>query len=538
MNDALATRQLLSDVTEELGTLAQVPPGWLKLLTGKGAGDQSEIIKLKSEVRSTREMGQLVKSVAGGEYAGFYMTKVDGTPVGIIHYTGEGGKPWRFIKPEGGAFQTKDYRSRAIPRWRVPTRTYTDLTTGQTRSYKPVGQRETVPVIRTDVSLNELSGLIPFQDGVDLYGIKKDVARAAKHAGREATRKGMGTELDVIKKGAAGRFIQQKVGGSLDALKARITDVADKVRERLNAAVASASSGEYSMGRHTPELLSREQTEELNSMLYDLAELNRQIKDASEKGIRGGWSKAGKFNYNYEYFQNALQRVEQALAKVNAGGRYSRESLEAHQLIDVVLNRVRTNEGKHKPGCKCNFCKNLGSFGKKKEKEIDEPKVTENENDAVEAYGVKGMNSARWRKTFKNRAALDKWAEENDAEIQGARKAGPDSVTSKTVMATENFPAPFASPQRGSTGPLVKPPELQTVCDLDHELSGTDDVWDAEVEKIFGEAGVNNFTDLFNIDSEAIATLVGLGNRLRDPNLAGPAPDAPPVEGPESPIGE
>jgi hypothetical protein len=41
----------------------------------------------------------------------------------------------------------------------------------------------------------------------------------------------------------------------------------------------------------------------------------------------------------------------------------------------------------------------------------------------VEAHGVKGMDNKSWRKTFKDRAALDKWAESNDAEIQGTRES-------------------------------------------------------------------------------------------------------------------
>lgn len=37
----------------------------------------------------------------------------------------------------------------------------------------------------------------------------------------------------------------------------------------------------------------------------------------------------------------------------------------------------------------------------------------------IEAYGVKGMKNTQWRKTFKNREALDKWVEANDAEVYG-----------------------------------------------------------------------------------------------------------------------
>ena len=40
----------------------------------------------------------------------------------------------------------------------------------------------------------------------------------------------------------------------------------------------------------------------------------------------------------------------------------------------------------------------------------------------IESYGNKGVKSAAWRKTFKNRIAMLMWAEKNDAEIVGIRE--------------------------------------------------------------------------------------------------------------------
>ena len=37
----------------------------------------------------------------------------------------------------------------------------------------------------------------------------------------------------------------------------------------------------------------------------------------------------------------------------------------------------------------------------------------------IEAYGVKGMQSKRWRKSFKDEAALEKWCDDNDATVHG-----------------------------------------------------------------------------------------------------------------------
>lgn len=39
----------------------------------------------------------------------------------------------------------------------------------------------------------------------------------------------------------------------------------------------------------------------------------------------------------------------------------------------------------------------------------------------IEAYGVKGMKSRPWRRTFNDSDALLTWCEKNDAEVYGQR---------------------------------------------------------------------------------------------------------------------
>jgi hypothetical protein len=48
---------------------------------------------------------------------------------------------------------------------------------------------------------------------------------------------------------------------------------------------------------------------------------------------------------------------------------------------------------------------------------------------AIEAYGVKGMKSTAWRKTFKSTEALNAWVEKLGAEVHGIREIQPDEVT-------------------------------------------------------------------------------------------------------------
>lgn len=40
----------------------------------------------------------------------------------------------------------------------------------------------------------------------------------------------------------------------------------------------------------------------------------------------------------------------------------------------------------------------------------------------IEAYGVKGMQSKPWVRTFASAEALCKWAEKNDATVYGVRE--------------------------------------------------------------------------------------------------------------------
>jgi hypothetical protein len=53
----------------------------------------------------------------------------------------------------------------------------------------------------------------------------------------------------------------------------------------------------------------------------------------------------------------------------------------------------------------------------------------------IEAYGIKGMKRTSWRKTFKNAAALEKWADDNDAEVTGTRdiNEGAMAIMKKAV---------------------------------------------------------------------------------------------------------
>ena len=58
-----------------------------------------------------------------------------------------------------------------------------------------------------------------------------------------------------------------------------------------------------------------------------------------------------------------------------------------------------------------------------------ESALFEKNEDKIEAYGIKGMKSIKWRKIFKSVDALNKWADANDAEVQGTRDVEESAIS-------------------------------------------------------------------------------------------------------------
>lgn len=48
---------------------------------------------------------------------------------------------------------------------------------------------------------------------------------------------------------------------------------------------------------------------------------------------------------------------------------------------------------------------------------------------SIEAYGVKGMKSTPWRKTFKSVEALNAWIEKSGAEVYAIREINPEELS-------------------------------------------------------------------------------------------------------------
>lgn len=55
----------------------------------------------------------------------------------------------------------------------------------------------------------------------------------------------------------------------------------------------------------------------------------------------------------------------------------------------------------------------------------------------IEAHGVKGMNSSKWRKVFNSEKDMERWVDKNDAEVQGTRELDEKSIPEKTFFNIE-----------------------------------------------------------------------------------------------------
>ena len=68
----------------------------------------------------------------------------------------------------------------------------------------------------------------------------------------------------------------------------------------------------------------------------------------------------------------------------------------------------------------------------------DDLEESKSRNHKIEAYGVKGMKSLRWRKTFKNEEELNDWLEKNDAEMLGMRELEESNSRKPGTFVSDN----------------------------------------------------------------------------------------------------
>jgi hypothetical protein len=153
---------------------------------------------------------------------------------------------------------------------------------------------------------------------------------------------------------------------------------------------------------------------------------------------------------------------------------------------------------------------------------MSEPKL----DGKVEAYGVKGMKSLRWRKIFKNLDAMNKWVEENDAEVHATTDAEPgvpvtlvkesvdndytylDSFLSKDITDISRKPLSESSNNDNID-------EKETIKGFDNRIGDKDEVgafWVVTKPSIYGKDTATAST-LGDICFKS--TILGMANQIR-----------------------
>lgn len=138
-------------------------------------------------------------------------------------------------------------------------------------------------------------------------------------------------------------------------------------------------------------------------------------------------------------------------------GNTGRVKAESKLLVDRLLAPVNEDElqerGRHKDGCQCGFCKNMGSFGKKKKEggeKADEPKADEpkgGEEDGGVSHGSEAPKSGEgevqkaWNESEPPRF-------EDLAMRRGRPKHVKDAPVAKTPKASKSVPKAYKTPKK------------------------------------------------------------------------------------------
>lgn len=169
----------------------------------------------------------------------------------------------------------------------------------------------------------------------------------------------------------------------------------------------------------------RTPTEKLKADIKRLRDSHTKYKDWNTSGAHTKKLKdiRGKISSK----QAELKKLKEEIMELANTAQIRSELLAKKKALqDIMMSR-----GKVDPMVRAEVTRKMSAINAEMQKyglAEEAQSVQEEEGDddkAIEAHGVKGMKSAAWRKTFKNREALNKWLEKQDgnAEVHGTRKA-------------------------------------------------------------------------------------------------------------------
>jgi len=129
---------------------------------------------------------------------------------------------------------------------------------------------------------------------------------------------------------------------------------------------------------------------------------------------------------------------------------------------------------------------------KQVEQPLTEGKKEDKKETKIEAYGIKGLKSVKWRKTFKNEKEMKLWVEKNDAEIEGFRKLNERIVEDWDI---DGYPEERNDEPEEND---FRAKEIDMDDDLEYHGRGGED----DFEKDFTEFDEPEDNELDNLDDE------------------------------------
>lgn len=130
----------------------------------------------------------------------------------------------------------------------------------------------------------------------------------------------------------------------------------------------------------------------------------------------------------FENKQEAESYGQKLLEEGKISGFYTREKegkVEVFTYKDSVASEEEPLKTKIEELIKNrDSARKLGYSGDQYQKEIDKLQKDAEPKEYIEAYGVKGVNSKPWRRTFKSQQAFENWLHKNegDVEVHGAKE--------------------------------------------------------------------------------------------------------------------
>jgi hypothetical protein len=138
-----------------------------------------------------------------------------------------------------------------------------------------------------------------------------------------------------------------------------------------------------------------------------------------------GDTKTSKKHFDRYYKLDKLANKDQGVSE--SASTDDKKQISKYEELALAANRAGDDEK-----CKL-YQKKIQALKQKMSKKIEEAK--EETKVGIEAYGVRGVNSNKWKKTFKSQEAFEKWLDQNegDVEVSGTREVNLNDMFKESM---------------------------------------------------------------------------------------------------------